>query len=259
MKNNNAIAYIRTTNQTQKGIDSSRIKQRRAIEEYAKENNITIKGWFVDEVKSKDTNNNPSLDSLLYSLSDNQEDIAYILVQEFNRVKRRFNSCTFGLDIKLSVEGIKWISVNENTELSPIMLTGQIDSQRHAKQRELAKEGISLRLKQGYSMNRPPLGYSRGEVSGLFQINKTGESLARSFKDTLEGRISVLELRRAISKLSNMDESKTQIVSLTKLRRLASNPYYSGCLKWGDKKYKGLHTPLIAEEEQESLIGMLAS
>ena len=60
---------------------------------------------------------------------------------------------------------------------------------------DIVSRAMCRKAEQGYSPFRPPLGYIKTEVSGLYKKDNTASTLSRYFKDTLEGRMTVPELR----------------------------------------------------------------
>ena len=126
-------------------------------------------------------------------------------------------------------------------------------------QKQKAKEGITRRLELGYSVTRPPLGYSASATRGLYHKNSLGYSLGRYFRNTVKGKMSTSQLQRAVSRQYYLEnkERQSRLISVSSLKSLVSNPYYSGIIKYRDREFRGLHIPLITPAEQKKLIALL--
>lgn len=263
MEHRKAFAYIRTNNKTQRDSDDSFNYQRAAINKYAHDNYITITNWFIDEAKSGGSFERDGLKSLLCSVINDPRAIDCVIVHSLSRISRTYDDYVANIEQTLDTHGIVLCSASKQfkdrpTDIRPsemFMRRVQACMEQTVIQRELVKSNMLRRIKDGYSVHRPPLGYSASPTKGIYQKNSTGDTLSDYFKKTLAGDMSVSELRSAISRLRfpESEEPQSKQISSQVFKHIVSNPYYSGYVKSSGQQFKGLHTPLLSEEEQSKL------
>lgn len=251
-----AIAFARAASRTQDGDDSI-LLQYKEIEKYAAENNIEIVGW-VEIIGSGWQSN---LDELLVAV-DKQSSVDKVLVhsiQRLTRVRDEFHH----IKQELAARNVAIGSVTEPLDNSLLEylylfnLAGQAESDFRA---EMISRAMARKAKQGYQLSKPPLGYSKGDIEGIYEINNDGRALQTGFQDVLSGSMTMPELREKVSLIYfPFWESNEKIIAKKHFEKIVSNPYYAGFVKYDGKVYKGLHKPLLTPEEQEKLKGLLDS
>lgn len=130
-------------------------------------------------------------------------------------------------------------------------------SQYHSEQMSQAvKRGMLQRVKGGYAITRPPLGYSITETPGLYQLNKNGLSAKSALKPLAKGEASlgmvVAYLEMFYHVMTGIEHSGTAWIE-----SIVSNPYYCGYICYKGKLFAGLHEPLITVDEQHKLVEIL--
>lgn len=133
----------------------------------------------------------------------------------------------------------------------------KILSQYHSEQMSQAvKRGMYERVKSGYAVTRPPLGYSITETPGLYQLNKNGLSAKSALKPLAKGEASlgmvIAYLEMFYHVMTGIEHSGT-----TWIESIASNPYYCGYISYNGQLFVGLHEPLITVDEQHKLVEIL--
>ena len=118
----------------------------------------------------------------------------------------------------------------------------------------MVKRRMTQRAEAGYSMQRPPLGYSTSLFSGLYIKNVDASAMKYYFNRAIYGELTASELRYALAKIY----SETKSISKKRLLKLVSNPYYIGLINYDGQLFQGLHEPLLTKEEQNKLIGLLS-
>lgn len=121
---------------------------------------------------------------------------------------------------------------------------------------EAVKRGMWHRVKSGYSISRPPLGYSKTETAGLFNINRQGRALRETLKTLANGEINIESATINIA-LMFYGLNVIKSWSTVKTKRLLSDPYYAGYISFKGQLFKGLHEPLITKKEHKKLLALL--
>lgn len=247
-----AYIYIRTANNSEIAYE----KQRMAIHEYASSNNIRIVSEYVDKGVSSKGLERAGLKQLLKSIVS--EPIDCVLIYDCNRLSRNnadyrtIRDLLSGFRIALIpvVKVDLYQTPMESFMENVLERMGKLDSKQRT---EMIKRRMKMQAEAGYSMQRPPIGYETSLMPGLYVKNNTATALVYYFKQTLNDEISIIDLRKAVSRIYS--DSKT--ISWSRLRKLVANPYYSGYISYDGNLYKGLHEPLITEENQNQLLNKL--
>lgn len=130
-------------------------------------------------------------------------------------------------------------------------------SQYHSEQiSEAVKRGMLNRVNDGYSVTRPPLGYTITETPGLYELNDNGRRARSALQPLAKGETSlgmvVAYLEMFYHVMTGVEHSGT-----TWIECIVSNPYYSGYISYKGQLYLGLHEPLITVDEQRKLVEIL--
>jgi site-specific DNA recombinase len=121
---------------------------------------------------------------------------------------------------------------------------------------EAVKRGMEHRVISGYAISRPPLGYSTTETTGLFKINRQGRALRETLKKLANGETNIESATINIALMFyglNVFKSWSTI----RTKRLLSDPYYAGYISYKGQLLKGLHEPLVTDEEHQKLLALL--
>jgi site-specific DNA recombinase len=121
---------------------------------------------------------------------------------------------------------------------------------------EVIKRGMWHRVKSGYAVSRPSLGYSTTETPGLYKINRQGRALRETLNKLANGETNIESATINIALIfygSNVIKSW----STTKTKRLLSDTYYAGYISYKGQLFKGLHEPLITEGEHKKLLELV--
>jgi site-specific DNA recombinase len=147
--------------------------------------------------------------------------------------------------------------VNPSPEEKFVKQMKTILSQYHKDQMAMAvQRGMLHRVKSGYAISRPPLGYSKTETPGLFKVNRYGKALRETLKKLANGETNIESVTMRIALMfygSNLVKSW----STTKTKRLLSDPYYAGYISYKGQLFKGLHEPLITKNEHKKLLALV--
>lgn len=111
------------------------------------------------------------------------------------------------------------------------------------------KRGMLHRVKNGYSVTRPPFGYSKSEIAGVYKINQQDRAVHAILSDFASNNTDVQLTIDSLISLFGATSNKCEQTAVTKLKQLVSNPYYLGCIRHDGKMYQGQHEPLFSREE----------
>jgi site-specific DNA recombinase len=120
---------------------------------------------------------------------------------------------------------------------------------------ESVKRGMQHRVKSGYSVSRPQLGYSITETAGLFKINRKGRALREVLKKLANGETNIESATFSVAMM--LWGSTIKSWNTIRTKRLLSDPYYAGYISYKGQLFKGLHEPLITDKEYKKLLKLL--
>ncbi|NMM65216.1 recombinase family protein [Clostridium sp. P21] len=155
-----AVIYARysSDNQREESIDA----QVRAIEDYAKKNNIEILKTYADRAKSATSDKRPQFQQMIKDSALGIFDI--VIVHKLDRFSRdKYDSVSYKR--KLKANGIRLISVTENLDGSPesVILESVIEGMAEYYSKNLAREVMKGMKENALQCKHlgglPPLGY----------------------------------------------------------------------------------------------------
>lgn len=249
-----AVAFTRSASTNQNQKSESIASQYEAIAAYAKKHGIEIQKTF----DSNTENTKATLWEIL-SYCEANPGIKYLLVKDTDRLTRNFADYTcykalfarYGVTIRTANES----NFNSDTPIGRftetlVSVIGSLESSRRS---EIIKEKMLRRAEQGYAVQRPPFGYSTTKTPGLFKVNVFGTVLGEELKELSNGTTTI---ESAATRLGLFDpfDSNPKPWSISKVKRLASNPYYAGFIYCQGGLYKGRHERILTPEEQQRLI-----
>lgn len=133
-------------------------------------------------------------------------------------------------------------------------LCSQLDAERRS---EAVRRGMKSMVLQGYSPTKPPLGYKRTTVRGLYQPNRLGNAIANILRKLAHDKITVNEAMIQLKLLTEANSDRK--MTAEKQIRLMSNPYYAGVLCCQGKQYPGKHALLVTAEQRKAILQALRS
>ncbi len=246
-----ALVYTRVSSKEQADTNLSLEYQRKAIDDYAQRNNISVAGYFGGTYESAKTDGHKEFQRMLEFIKKNKGKISHVLVYMLDRFSR-----TVGGAIKLAQElrekyGIEVFAVTQPTDTSNPsgvlqqsiqFIFSQYDNELR-KQRSVA--GMREKFKRGIWVAKPPIGYDVIKTNGVRKIvtNEIGKKIKKAFQWKGSG----------IKNEAILDRLRSMGVSLNKqhLTKLLKNPFYCGliCHNMLDGEVvEGEHEHLISKE-----------
>lgn len=118
------------------------------------------------------------------------------------------------------------------------------------------KRGMLNRAKNGYAITRPPLGYSKTETPGIYELNENGLAARSALQHLANGKTNVgmvvAYLGMFYHVMTGIEHSGTAWLDSIML-----DPYYVGLISYKSQLYPGLHEPLITLDEHEKLLEII--
>ena len=246
-----AVVYTRVSSKEQADTNLSLEYQRKAIDDYAQRNNISVAGYFGGTYESAKTDGRKEFQRMLEFIKKNKGKISHVLVYMLDRFSR-----TGGGAIKLAQElrekyGIEVFAVTQPTDTSNPsgvlqqsiqFIFSQYDNELR-KQRSVA--GMREKFKRGIWVAKPPIGYDVVKINGVRKIvvNEVGKKIKKAFQWKSEG----------VKNEAILDKLRSMGVSLNKqhLTKLLKNPFYCGLLSHNmleGEIVEGEHEKLISKE-----------
>ena len=146
---------------------------------------------------------------------------------------------------------------NESATEKLIKNMSKVLSQHYSEQMSVAvKRGMLHRAKSGYAITRPPLGYSKTETSGLYELNDNGLSARQALQALANGETNVGMVVAYLEMFYHV-MTGTEHSGTAWLDWILSDPYYVGYISYKGQLYQGLHEPLITEGEHKKLLVVL--
>ena len=190
MKLTKAVLYARYSSSSQRteSIDA----QVRAIEKYAKENNIIILHKYLDEALSGTSDERPEF---LQMIKDSKEgEFELVLVHKLDRFARNKYDSTINTE-KLRRNGVRLFSVTEridNESPEGKMFSSMLEGMNEFYSENLARETMKGLKENAYQCKHtggsPPLGYDVDPETKLLVINeREAEAVRYIFSNIVDG------------------------------------------------------------------------
>lgn len=238
------IAFIKASSKQQIN------QQKQNIFRFACNREIEIEKCF----EANKLANNNLLGQILYYRKKNP-DIKYLVINSADRLSRSLSEYTC-LKNELAQNGITVLVATESDSTvyqNMLNILAFFSEQEYEGHRVRIKKALKQTVSNGYSIHRPPLGYSKTAKKGLYKINSKGRTLYQYCNDTLSGKMNRDELHKAISEMLH----PTRKLDRSRMRQMLSNPYCCGLVHFDGKHYTGLHQPLLTRQEQRDLLELL--
>lgn len=233
----NVVIYARYSshNQTEQSIEG----QLAVCEEYAKRNNYTIVGNYIDRALTGTNDNRPEFKKMIEDSNKKIFDI--VLVYQFDRFARnRYDSATY--KSKLKKNGVRVVSAKENIseDASGVLMESVLEGMA-----EYYSVELSQKVKRGMNINAekclyiggiPPLGY-KIDNEKRFQIN---EETAPIVKEIFDLYVKGMKMSDIILYLNNrgLKTSYGNPYNKNSIRTILENKKYIGTYV-----FKGKETP----------------
>lgn len=256
-----AVIYTRVSDRKQ--VDGASLEaQHRICTEYALKYGFTIMEYFGGTYESAQEDDRREFNRLLKFLRTNKI-VSKVLVFSIDRFSRT-GGHAISLDEELAALGIQVIGVTHPIDTSSPMgkllkhimyLNSRADNDMR---REKCVTGMRERLRQGYWVGMPPLGYTnlrpkeRCDRHQLI-INEHGKLLGKAFQWKLSGLYTDVEIAERLS-------NEGLPINNKKLYWIFRNPFYAGIIVHSlipGEAIPGKHPPIVPPEDFLRINGLL--
>lgn len=246
-----AYGYTRVSTEEQVADGNSLANQRRAIEKYARGNNIEIVGWYVEEGVSAKTAHRPELEKMLGDCRKHRGEIDHIVVYNISRISRNISSYYREIGSMLAYDGITLRSTMEpidETPMGKLMLNislafHQFDNDVKGKTSHDNMVGVAA---NGWWVTQPPVGFVTEKVfiddyhndghqktrSILVPdtANDMGAKIAQVFNRFAEagGEMSEIDAWRFALEIGVTMPRSNKPISFSTFDRMLRRPVYAG-------------------------------
>lgn len=263
-----AIALCRVSSVEQLQ-NNSLSNQDKKVRELALDYNSEIVRVWSHQVSSKRGNNVNRKDlTEMMNFCDKNKDVKYLFVSEPDRFMRSSDEAMWG-EVEFRKRGVEIIFSE------PLLNGGNMQSRLQRYLRYYAAEGSNeerirksidghtAALKEGRYTFQPPIGYKRGKIAGIHEIDPvTGPVLQRALVAIADGTKTIKD---ALSWYNDncppIRDGRHTKLRMDKWTKFIVNPYYAGIVEM-DKQIKirnenGLHEPLITLKQHERILEAL--
>jgi site-specific DNA recombinase len=253
MKRAAIYARYSSDNQRDESIDA----QVRAIEEFAKKNDIVIVGTYADKAKSATSDKRPEFQRMIKDSAAGIFEI--VIVHKLDRFSRdKYDSALYKR--KLRTNGIKLISITENLDDSPesVILESVIEGMAEYYSKNLAREVMKGMKETAYQCRHTggtlPLGYDTDE-NNKYIINQAEAEIVRTIFDLYVNGYSYSQIidylnERGLRSKIGKNFAKNSIYSIL------ANEKYSGVYIYNKREkrsYQGIRNNHKDKAEEEIL------
>jgi site-specific DNA recombinase len=260
----NCLIYARVSTDKQADKELSIPAQLHACRQYALQRNWHILQEFVDAGASGRTTDRPVLHQLLANCRSSTQ-VQVVLVHKIDRLARNVADHAM-ITALLRRQGIRLASVVENLDDS---VSGQLVEHIMAAIAEFhssnlseeTKKGMRQKVLQGGWPHLPPRGYlvERDGIRSRVVIDPIeGPMMAEVFELYASGWCSIKCLTRHLA-LRGLVSRSAAPLSHSHLRRLLTNPFYTGRLEWRDLRVPGQHSALVTPDLFDRVQKVLAA
>lgn len=231
----NVVIYARYSShsQTEQSIEG----QIAVCEEYAKRNNYTIVGQYIDRALTGTNDNRPQFKQMIED--SNKKCFQGVLVYQLDRFSRnRYDSAVY--KNKLKKNGVRVFSARENIsdDASGVLVESLIEGIAEYFSVELSqkvKRGMKINAEKClYNGGVPPLGYKIDKDKN-FQIDEEQSQIVKKIFEMYANGYTMADIVKYLNE-SNMRTSYKNEFNKNSIRRILTNEKYIGTYRYGDIK-----------------------
>ena len=248
------VLYARVSTDKQAQKELSIPAQLTAMRQFAKSQSWRVIAEYVDEGESARSMNRPQLQQLIRFCKE-KKGVDVVLVHKLDRMARNLPDY-LAIKTELKRKGIRLVSAMENFEDS---VTGRlleniiasISEWYSGNLGEEIKKASFAKLQKGEWPHKAPIGYksARDEQNKVSHVEDPDRSLLvrQAFELYATGEYALATLSEELYD-RGLRTKHGKPLSQERVKRLLSNPFYLGVMRWNGKEYPGKHPSLIAKE-----------
>ena len=263
-----AIALCRVSTAEQKNNGSLK-RQNESVEKMAKKLGARLVKTWSGSASSKKGNNRKRTDlKEMLEYCKTHKDVKYLLVDEPDRFMRSFAEAghyitlfgDLGVEIQFSDEALNGDDVS--AVIARAVKIALAEGENWSRINKSIK-GHEAALKEGRYTFQPPIGYIRGKVAGVHEIDPiTGPVLRQALVSIAEGTETIKQAMDWYNKnCPPIRSGKHTKMRMDKWTKFIANPYYAGIVEMHKqinvRNENGLHEPLITIRQHEKILEAL--
>lgn len=249
----NCVLYARVSTDKQADKELSIPAQLRAMRDYAARHQWAIAGEYVEAGVSAKTADRPQLQRLLQAVRASEPPVEVVLVHKIDRLARNvYDHAT--IKAMLHQHRARLASVVENVDDS---VSGQLVENIMASIAQFYSGNLSDEVKKGMRQkvltggwpHLSPCGYvsvRTAERGAHVQVHpKRGPLVRLAFELYATGYYSMRSLAAHLFS-RGLTAASGRPIPQAQMRRILTNPFYIGELRWNGTTFKGAHEPLVS-------------
>ena len=226
---NKAVIYTRVSTKEQADNNASLQTQKKYCQEFAKKKGLMVMAYFGGTFESAKSDERKEFQRMLSHVKRNKK-IDTIIVYSYDRFSRTGPNGAY-ISQQLLKNGVKTLSATQ--EVDPLSPSGSFQQNLYyifsQFDNELRKDksvtGMKERLRQGYWLYKPPVGYSNIQKGNKcdkheFLINNDGKLIKRAFM----WKLQYVRNFEICNRLNNAGLK----IHPKRLNRILQNPFYCG-------------------------------
>ncbi len=255
-----AVLYARKSTESEDKQVQSIDDQIRTMKEVAKEEGLQIIDILSESKSAKAPGARPVFEQMMRDIEDGKYDV--ILAWDTSRLSRNPKD---GGDLQWlldsgALSGIrtheKWY--RDNDELL-FTIENSMNSRFIKELKAKVKRGMDSKADKGDFPGSPPVGYINDRLEKkIVKDPIMFDRVAELWNKALTGIYTVSELTRIANKelMIRTHQAKKRggaPLCHNTVRKLLSNPFYTGKFKWGDKIYSGNHPSMVSDSQFKTM------
>lgn len=270
------VGYLRLSKEDGDDVESSSISnQRKIISEYAKQRNITIDDWYIDDGISGYTMSRPSFNKLKRDLNDNK--VHTIIVKDMSRLGRHGAKVQLFLENILE-EGKRVLSIKEGYDTLIPSTHNYVGIYTWANENFIRETSAKIRdsvitlQKEGKWLCSIPYGYIKDPkdkykygidtniapyVQQIFDMYIEGMGIKRIARELTAMNVPTPTVVKKMQTESRGAVSKRKVNTswnAVAVARILSNEFYTGTLILGKSKRRSINGKSIPQPEENRYV-----
>ncbi len=241
----NAIIYTRVSTKEQADTNKSLDVQKKACEEFAKNNGLNVVNYFGGTFESAKSDNRREFKEMLKFVRQKSNEIEFILVYSMDRFSRTGDEAmTIVYELRknqIYVQSVTQVSDQKTAEgelqQNINLIFAKYDNDQR---RRKTIAGMKANMLEGKWCSKPPRGYSKKD--GELVINKEGDLIKKAFMMKASGKYSNHQIIEFLNNLGFKIKKQS-------LSDLLKNVFYCGKINSAliGKIVDGNHSAIISE------------
>ena len=256
-----AIIYTRVSSKEQ--VEGTSLgTQKEGCINYCQREGLELDKIFVEEGESAKVIDRTKLKELLEYCHNNKGKITHLVVYKFDRFARnqadhlwlRKELANMGITVKSVMEPIDDTLAGKLQE-GILAVINEYDNEQR---KERCIKGMQEKMKTGIWCRKPPIGYKIPKKLGAKEKKMLPDIpdhpkfdlIQEGWKMLLTGKFTKAEIVRRLNDKGENREGWTKLYP-QKIDSIFKNKFYCGILldPWTQEEYRGLHKPMITEQE----------